>query len=84
MWVVGGTGGATIATSPDGITWTARANPLNENVRGIGWHQGVWIAAGTGSGFAVATSEDGITWTGRSSPLGNGWDVRWGGLGATP
>lgn len=56
-----------IATSPDGINWTART---------ISTTPGYWAAAGCGNGLfilggnngEIATSPDGATWTNRTSP----------------
>lgn len=64
VWVVGGSGGW-VATSTDGINFTAVAtHPFTDAMNGLDYGNGVF----TGSGFAsavqvVATSPNGSTWT---------------------
>jgi len=52
------------ATSPDGITWTARTRALAGNANANGFIGGL-IVSGSGSG-TYSTSPDGITWTTRN------------------
>jgi len=72
MWVAtgvrNGSNGNTIASSPDGITWTGRsANTIfSTSAWGVAYGNGLWVTVGQGT-FSIATSTDGITWTGRSS-----------------
>lgn len=73
--VLGGsaTTGDEIETSPDGITWTNRANPVTPaGLNDLHFAAGKWVAVG--STGEVITSPDGITWTDRSahSPLAGG------------
>lgn len=72
----GAAGTYPIATSPDGVTWTARvAWTLNaSSAYGIAWNGTNWVAgadsaqfAGAGANHTIATSPDGITWTGRGT-----------------
>ena len=64
--------GNTIATSNDGLIWTARGNHIiDPNGRGVAYGNGVWVVVGGGintSANSIARSTDnGISWTG----LGN-------------
>jgi hypothetical protein len=69
-------------TSPDGITWTSRTSPSNNN----DWYAVTWggptgqekfvAVANNGDGAAgdgVMTSPDGITWTTRTSASDEQW-----------
>jgi len=63
--------GTTIATSDDGIDWTARTSPFSQ-CNGVAWNStnNYWVAVGrgaSGSNNAIATSPDGIEWTNRSN-----------------
>jgi hypothetical protein len=63
-----------IATSPDGITWTdASNNPFPDgNANGIAFNGSYYVVVGAGSGptgAAIATSTDGMTWTSRGNPF---------------
>jgi hypothetical protein len=69
------TGAARCATSPDGITWTARS-PQSGSWWSVCWspERGLFVAvAGTGTTQRVMTSPDGITWTARTTPGTNEW-----------
>lgn len=81
LWVaVGYTGDSSvgIATSPDGINWTAQGNPFANETGGYGYHiawspsLGLLCAVGNSySGFDrvyIATSPDGVTWTPQVTP----------------
>jgi hypothetical protein len=64
QWVaVGGTGSSGVIWSSEdnGITWTARATGLADDLQGIAWGLNRWIAGGE-DGF-MRYSYDGITWT---------------------
>ena len=74
LWVaVGNVTGATIATSPDGNTWTGATTAAFTTGFGIAYGKdgsgvGLWVCAcngGTAPGNSIATSTDGINWTGR-------------------
>lgn len=82
VWVAGGTGGNTIATSLDGVTWTGRGNYIfSTSCRGIDWSQSQnkFIAVGNGT-YTMATSFDGIYWLGANTNLfAIGYDVKFNG-----
>ena len=64
-----GSGGNTIAYSPDGILWT----PLGNNIFSISgrrafWNGKLWVACGEG-GNTLAYSYDGMKWTGLGSSI---------------
>jgi hypothetical protein len=62
----GGSQTNTVATSPDGVTWTARSIPND-----FWWeveHNGTLFLAVALYANRYATSPDGITWTGRTFP----------------
>ena len=76
IWVIVGTdgGGAAVgASSPDGITWTARVVAA---VEAVTFGNGLFVSVGTN---AVRTSPDGITWTTRTIPAGSWNSVAYGG-----
>jgi hypothetical protein len=84
LWVAVGAGTATIATSPDGITWTARTNPFDGGVgQGIAWNGSLWVAVGYNNSYteSILTSSDGITWTARANAFddGVGQGIAWNG-----
>lgn len=65
-----------IATSPDGITWTRRSSALDGNGNfgnQVAWSESqsllVTVGYTTGSTHRIFTSADGATWTPRSSPI---------------
>jgi hypothetical protein len=61
-----GSGGNTLATSDDGITWSGRGLvPLTSAGRGVKWLNGRWVIVG--SGITLAYSDDGLIWI----PLGS-------------
>lgn len=65
LYVIVGTSGK-IATSPDGATWTLRANPFNgfnTFIGGVIWDGTQFIAVGNDTVGRVGKSTDGITWT---------------------
>lgn len=62
-------GGTNHASSPDGVTWTARTTPVS--VTGIVFGGGIFAAVGANT---AASSLDGITWTTRTIPAGS-WDT---------
>jgi hypothetical protein len=71
----------TVATSPDGITWTAstwtgstNGNSIftNQNTSGVAWAGNKWVVAGNGGPtYCIATSTDGMNWTGSTTSLFN-------------
>ena len=81
LYVAMGSGGNTISTSIDGITWIGRgANVFTTAGISVAFGQdssgaALWVATGQGTN-TIATSTDGIAWTGRGSSVittnGNG------------
>ena len=70
-WVAVGQGGSfTIATAPDGITWTGQSAIFSTAGYGVVWCNSIslWIAVGAGTN-AIATSPNGSTWTQRTALL---------------
>lgn len=65
---------ATVATSPDGITWTQRFLPTSTAWQAVTFGNGLFVAVATGVAVA-ATSPDGITWTVRSLPSAANWSA---------
>jgi hypothetical protein len=69
---IGGTNNC--ATSPDGITWTARTIPTTGGLwQAIIYARGTFIALSSGGSAVAATSPDGITWTQQAMPLSSSW-----------
>jgi hypothetical protein len=86
IWLAVGNDGTDglIASSPDGITWTADLSGGSTPFSGSGvsntgsvhaaaWNGSLWVAGGS-DGFVsvIATSPDGKTWTAQTSPFNNG------------
>jgi hypothetical protein len=66
--------GNRVMTSTDGITWTIRTSPADNNWYSVTYGNSAFVAvAYTGVGNRVMTSTDGITWTIRTSPADNNW-----------
>lgn len=75
------------ATSPDGITWTARTLPAVDDWSSVCWSPELKLFCTVGGGAAVntaflsanaATSSDGITWVARTLPSAEYWSgVTW-------
>jgi len=71
LWVaVGGNSSSnTIATSPDGITWTGLGRPVFSTIgNGVAWNGSLWVATGTG-GNTIAYSLDGTNWVGSGTSM---------------
>ena len=67
IWVAGGVGTNTFASSPDGITWTGRGNTIiSGNVASVAWNGALWVAVGNGTNV-FASSTNGTAWTARGS-----------------
>lgn len=60
-----------IATSPDGVTWTARATGITDDLEAITYGNGRFLVASSGGNFL--TSTDGITWTVIPGTPANAW-----------
>ena len=68
--------GKRVMTSPDGINWTLRATPVDNNWTAICWSHDIGLfcaVSKTGTGNRVMTSPDGINWTIRSSAADELW-----------
>ena len=63
------------ATSPDGITWTARVLPSSTTWFSVSFGNGGFVAVSGGNAVSTiaATSPDGITWTARTLPVSTTW-----------
>jgi hypothetical protein len=63
-------------TSSDGINWTTRNNPVDNNWTSICYSPELTLfvaVANTGTNDRVMTSIDGINWTSRTSAANNNW-----------
>jgi hypothetical protein len=71
FWVAVGEGNNTIATSPDGITWTGRGSTIF-TTRGtkVRYYNNLWFAFGEG-GNTFASSTNGINWVGSNKTRGS-------------
>ena len=68
------------ATSPDGITWTARTLPVSAYWTAIKWNGSVFCAIAANASNIAATSSDGITWTQRTLSASLNWQaIEWNG-----
>ena len=64
-----GKGGA-VLTSPDGVTWTAKAQSANTDFNAVAWTGSIYVAAvyySLGAGYFFVSSPDGVTWSDRGS-----------------
>jgi hypothetical protein len=75
----------TIASSPDGYTWTPRGNPFSSSTTqlrgsgyfgasGVSYGNGIWVVVGGYNAFTysqntILRSSDGITWIGCGNPF---------------
>lgn len=63
-------GGAYIATSPDGVTWTSQTNPNGStSFNGVAFQNGYFVAIYT---WGVFRSSDGVTWSDITSSARSG------------
>jgi hypothetical protein len=62
IWVAAGGGDYAIATSINGSTWTAQAQPYIVNAYCVAWNGSLWVV-GSESTNKIIISLDGITWT---------------------
>ncbi len=76
-----GEGTNTMATSRDGITWTALStSPFTTAGYDVTWNGEIWVAVGAGTN-TLAYSSDGRTWTGVSGIFTTaGRNVIWNGI----
>ncbi len=69
-----------IATSPDGLIWTARTTPTTEPLVCGVWSSSLGLYVVGGQGGALLTSPDGVIWTARSAGTLNEIDgIAWSG-----
>lgn len=66
---------STYATSPDGLTWTARTFPVSGNYSGNSWNGSVFCVTSSTTGTNALTSPDGITWTQQTLPFSAAWSL---------
>jgi len=63
-------------TSSDGINWTSRTNPVDNNWTSICYSTelNLFVAvSNSGTNDRIMTSSDGINWTSRTNPVDNNW-----------
>ncbi len=76
--VGGNSGGGSVLTSPDGITWTSRTAGTSSGLQGVTWSGTQFVAVGANG--TILTSPDAITWTSRVSGTMNLlYGVAWSG-----
>ncbi|HYS58534.1 MAG TPA: hypothetical protein VEM34_10385 [Burkholderiales bacterium] len=76
--VGGNSGGGSILTSPDGITWTSRTAGTSSGLQGVTWSGTQFVAVGANG--IILTSPDAITWTSRvSGTINLLYGVAWSG-----
>lgn len=80
LWVAGGysDSGVILATSPDGVTWTAQTTGQEfEYLEGISWSPMLGLLAGViYSNDVIITSPDGVVWTPQTTPWTGGSSPR--------
>lgn len=78
-WGAWGGGSGIITTSSDGITWYTQPLIFTDNIRGIAYGGGIFVAVGDNG--QLGTSPNGTTWTMRGSNFGTTQinDVAYGG-----
>lgn len=60
------------ATSPDGVTWTARTTPTSGGTYdGLAWAPSLGLLVTVANTGVIATSPDGVTWTSQTPPTGS-------------
>ena len=72
--------GNRVMTSPNGVTWTARASAADNQWQAVCWspERALFVAVATTGTNRVMTSPDGITWTTRTAAADNQWySVSW-------
>lgn len=65
-------GGNTIYTSPDTVTWTGRGNTVSSNIKTVTYGNGVWVSGGLGvTNTGAYSTNNGVSWTGLgTTPFG--------------
>ncbi|WP_287409550.1 hypothetical protein [Oceanithermus sp.] len=76
-------GTGVVALSSDGVSWSASSGVINNNLQGVGYGNGTFVAVGAACEI-VTSNDDGATWTTRASagafscPSGGLNDVTYG------
>jgi hypothetical protein len=70
---VGNTGTNRVATSLDGVTWTARTAAEANSWYSVTYGNGLFVAVSSDGTNRVMTSPDGITWTARIAAEATSW-----------
>ncbi len=71
-------GNATVATSSDGLTWTAQTASWTGQATGLVWAAELSLFVTVTFSGEVETSPDGITWTSQTAAAANQWSaVTW-------
>jgi hypothetical protein len=74
LFVAVSSDGATrVQTSPDGVTWTARAAAEANAWTDVTFGNNLFVAVSSDGTNRVQTSPDGITWTARAAAEANAW-----------
>lgn len=74
LWVTIASFSTKAATSPDGVTWTARTLPTNSYWREIAWSGALFVVTNYNpAATTYLTSPDGINWTQRTVPVATKW-----------
>ncbi|HEV2456499.1 MAG TPA: hypothetical protein VGY98_19710 [Verrucomicrobiae bacterium] len=76
--------GNAIATSPDGLAWTARNSGVSYNLNSVIDGNAMFVAVGQNiisSGTQITTSPDGITWTADNSGGNTDYSITYGDQG---
>ncbi|MGA1048188.1 MAG: hypothetical protein ACO3UU_09270, partial [Minisyncoccia bacterium] len=79
---ISGTTSQRVMTSPDGINWTLRTTPNDNNWRAVCWSAelNLLVSVADSGTERVMTSPDGINWTSRNQVNTNGWTgICWSG-----
>ncbi len=62
-----------VMSSPDGVTWTTRTQPVGDSWQWVTYGDGLFVAVASTGSNRVMTSPDGITWTSRTAAAMNNW-----------
>ena len=65
LWCAVGYTTTTIATSGDGLNWTARGGNVlfNNSANAVAWNGTVFVVLGNGTNTTIAISRDGLSWS---------------------
>ena len=76
LYIISGATGL-LLTSPDGINWTTRTSPVNNNWNSVDWSPSLQLLVAVSNSAtasnSIMTSPDGITWTSRTAPNSYNW-----------